>query len=111
MHVYLHIFLKPAHKYAKNMNEISILNRVVKDFPPSWFASVMGTGALAIALVLYSKLFPVLYFFSTVLFWFNVFLFFVLLIPWIVIPIAGGMLLPHFPPGLKAVALLINITS
>jgi len=55
----------------------------IKNFAPSWFASVMGTGILAIASYLYSQYVPLLKDIAVVLFYFNVVLFFALLIPWV----------------------------
>ncbi|MEM4057953.1 MAG: tellurite-resistance/dicarboxylate transporter [Thermoplasmata archaeon] len=55
----------------------------VKNFSPSWFASVMGTGILAVTSLDYSEYLPALKDIATILFYFNVFLFFVLLVPWI----------------------------
>ncbi len=55
----------------------------IRTFAPSWFASVMGTGILAITSRLYSQYVPFLESVSTYLFYFNVALFVVLLIPWI----------------------------
>ncbi|MBT8491171.1 MAG: tellurite-resistance/dicarboxylate transporter [Deltaproteobacteria bacterium] len=54
----------------------------IKNFAPSWFASVMGTGILAITSLFYSQYIPVLKNVAVLLFYFNVILFFVLLIPW-----------------------------
>ena len=54
----------------------------IKRFAPSWFASVMGTGILAITSLSYSQYVPVLKNAAVFLFYFNVVLFFVLLIPW-----------------------------
>ena len=55
---------------------------VVKNFAPSWFAAVMGTGILALTSLSYSQYVPFLKSAATLLFYFNVILFFVLLIPW-----------------------------
>jgi len=56
--------------------------QLVKNFKPSWFASVMGTGILAITTYVYSKYVPLLKDISYLLFYFNLLLFFILLIPW-----------------------------
>jgi C4-dicarboxylate transporter/malic acid transport protein len=56
---------------------------IIKNFAPSWFASVMGTGILAITSLFYSQYLPILKNVAIVLFYFNVILFFVLLTPWI----------------------------
>ncbi|NJD99044.1 C4-dicarboxylate ABC transporter [Thermococcus sp. LS1] len=55
----------------------------VKDFAPSWFASVMGTGALALVSKAYSSKLPILESFAEFLVYLNTVLFFVLLIPWV----------------------------
>jgi len=54
----------------------------IKNFAPSWFAAVMGTGILAVTSLFYSQYVPVLKDVAVLLFYFNVILFFVLLIPW-----------------------------
>ncbi len=48
----------------------------VKNFAPSWFASIMGTGILAISCMLFSNYLPFLKNVSVYFFWFNVFMFF-----------------------------------
>jgi len=55
----------------------------IKNFAPSWFASVMGTGILAITSRFYSQYVPFLNDAAVLLFYFNIVLFFVLLIPWV----------------------------
>ncbi|WP_048147795.1 TDT family transporter [Palaeococcus ferrophilus] len=55
----------------------------VKDFAPSWFASVMGTGALALVSKAYSSKLPALGTLSNALAYLNALMFFVLLIPWL----------------------------
>lgn len=55
---------------------------IAKNFTPSWFASVMGTGILAITSLFYSKYLPILKNIAYTLFYFNILLFFLLLIPW-----------------------------
>ncbi len=57
--------------------------QIVKNFTPSWFASVMGTGILALTSLSYSKYIPFLKNMANILFYFNIILFFVLLIPWV----------------------------
>ena len=57
-------------------------SNVIKNFMPSWFASVMGTGILALTSFTYSQYLPVLKNIAFILFYFNIALFFVLLIPW-----------------------------
>ncbi|ACM93790.1 C4-Dicarboxylate transporter [Nautilia profundicola AmH] len=55
----------------------------IKNFAPSWFASIMGTGILAISCKLFSEYFSVLLPVSIFLFWFNLFIFFLFLVLWI----------------------------
>jgi len=55
----------------------------IKNFAPSWFASIMGTGILAISCMLFSNYLPFLKNISVYLFWFNVFMFFLFLIFWV----------------------------
>ncbi len=55
----------------------------IRDFAPSWFASVMGTGALALTSKAYSSRLPALSGFAEFLVYFNTLLFFILLIPWL----------------------------
>lgn len=55
----------------------------VRDFAPSWFASVMGTGALALVSKAYSSKLPALGTFSKALVYLNAAVFFILLIPWL----------------------------
>ena len=59
------------------------MNVKVKDFAPSWFASVMGTGALALVSKAYSSRLPALSGFAEFLVYLNTLLFFVLLVPWL----------------------------
>ncbi len=54
----------------------------IRDFAPSWFASVMGTGALALVSLAYSGELTVLKNVAVGLTYLNTALFFVLLIPW-----------------------------
>jgi len=54
----------------------------VKDFAPSWFASVMGTGALALVSLAYSSKVSALKSVAVGLTYLNTALFFILLIPW-----------------------------
>ena len=56
---------------------------VIKNFAPSWFASVMGTGILAITSLFYSQYILCLKYVAIGLFYLNVILFFVLLVPWL----------------------------
>jgi len=55
----------------------------IKDFAPSWFASVMGTGALALVSFAYSQRLPELKTLAIILTYLNTGLFFILLIPWL----------------------------
>jgi C4-dicarboxylate transporter/malic acid transport protein len=55
---------------------------LIKNFAPSWFASVMGTGILAITSLFYSQYLPFLKTVAVILFYFNIILFFLLLVPW-----------------------------
>ena len=57
--------------------------QIVKNFAPSWFASVMGTGILAMTSLFYSEYIPFLKNLAYLLFYLNIVLFFVLLVPWI----------------------------
>ena len=53
----------------------------IKNFTPSWFAAVMGTGILAMTSMFYSSYLPFLEYVARGLFYFNVALFGVLLVP------------------------------
>lgn len=57
-------------------------DRIVRNFAPSWFAAVMGTGVLAIGAMRFSETYPVLKPVGTVLHGFNLVLFLLLLLPW-----------------------------
>ncbi|MGC8842951.1 MAG: tellurite-resistance/dicarboxylate transporter [bacterium] len=59
------------------------LSTIVQNFSPAWFASVMGTGALALACNAYSGFLPFLKPLSFILFYFNIIWAFVLFIPWV----------------------------
>ncbi len=56
---------------------------VVKNFTPAWFASIMGTGILAVTSVFYSTYIKALYALAKFLFILNITLFAILLIPWL----------------------------
>ena len=56
---------------------------IVKNFSPAWFASVMGTGILASTSMLYSSYLPFLRYIAVAFWIFNVLLFLVLLVPWV----------------------------
>jgi len=59
------------------------MNVNIKDFAPSWFASVMGTGALALVSKAYSSKLSALSGFAELLVYLNTLLFFVLMVPWL----------------------------
>ncbi|WP_066639491.1 tellurite-resistance/dicarboxylate transporter [Desulfolucanica intricata] len=59
------------------------LNNSIRGFSPAWFASVMGTGILAITSKFYADFIPLLQDVSVVLGAINMVLFLVLIIPWI----------------------------
>ena len=65
------------------LREIECKCQIIKNFAPSWFASIMGTGILAITSLFYARYIPFLKNVSNALFYFNVVFFFILLIPWI----------------------------
>lgn len=65
------------------LKEINDKQDIIKNFMPSWFASVMGTGILAMTSLFYSTYIPVLKDVAQYLVYFNISLFVVLLIPWI----------------------------
>lgn len=56
--------------------------RWIRHFAPSWFASVMGTGVLALGTAVLARGAPALEPLAILLHWFNVALFAVLLVPW-----------------------------
>lgn len=56
--------------------------QIIKNFAPSWFAAVMGTGVLALGAAFLGHAFPPLASVGVALHWFNVALFLVLLLPW-----------------------------
>lgn len=57
-------------------------DQIVKNFAPSWFAAVMGTGVLALGAAFLGHEFAPLAAASMFLHWFNIGLFLVLLVPW-----------------------------
>jgi C4-dicarboxylate transporter/malic acid transport protein len=57
-------------------------DQVVRNFAPSWFAAVMGTGVLALGAAALGRYLPPLATLAAGLHWFNVALFVVLLVPW-----------------------------
>lgn len=64
------------------LSEINNKQDIIKNFMPSWFAMVMGTGIFAVSSQFYSTYIPFLENIAHWLFYFNVLLFFILLIPW-----------------------------
>lgn len=58
------------------------LSSIVRNFAPSWFATVMGTGILAITSFYYAGRWAWLTDLSTLLLFFNILLFGVLVVPW-----------------------------
>lgn len=64
------------------LERINCKCEIIKNFPPAWFASIMGTGILAVNSLFYSRYLPILRVFSHILLYFNVTLFFTLLVPW-----------------------------
>ena len=65
------------------LSEIRCRCEVIKNFAPSWFAAVMGTGILAISSSMYSDYIPWLDTLAVWLFYFNIFLFSIFLVPWV----------------------------
>ena len=57
------------------LKDISCKWEIVKNFTPSWFASVMGTGILAINSMFFSEYVPFLKNVASILFYLNVVLF------------------------------------
>ncbi|MCD6547169.1 MAG: C4-dicarboxylate ABC transporter [Nanoarchaeota archaeon] len=65
------------------LRDIECKCQIIKNFAPSWFASVMGTGILAMTSLFYSRYIPLLKSIAYILFYFNIILFCILLVPWI----------------------------
>lgn len=65
------------------LRDIESKRQIIKNFTPSWFASVMGTGILAMTSKSYSQYLPFLQGAAHFFFYLNVAFFFILLIPWI----------------------------
>ncbi len=65
------------------LRDIECKCQIVKNFTPSWFASIMGTGILAITSLFYAQYIPFLKNLAFALFYFNIVFFFILLVPWI----------------------------
>lgn len=57
-------------------------DQVVKHFAPSWFAAVMGTGALALGTAALGRTYATMVPLALALHWLNVALFLLLLVPW-----------------------------
>ena len=64
------------------MKEINSKYDIIRNFSPAWFSSVMGTGILALTSLSYSQYLPVLSSVASFLFYFNILLFAVFLVPW-----------------------------
>lgn len=62
--------------------EVRGFKRLIKNFAPSWFAAVMGTGIFAVTSEYYSCLWPWLENLAVCLWVLNIILFCLLLIPW-----------------------------
>ena len=58
-------------------------SNLIKNFAPSWFASVMGTGILALTSLFYAQYLPFLRYVAQAFFYLNVTLFGILLVPWL----------------------------
>ncbi len=67
----------------KFLKDIDCKCKIVKNFSPAWFASVMGTGIVALTCNFYSKYIAILKDISIFIFYFNMILFFSLIIPWV----------------------------
>ena len=74
---------KNAKTRIKLFKNIECKCQIIKNFAPSWFASIMGTGILAMTSLFFSNYLPFLKYLAFFLFYFNIILFFILLIPWI----------------------------
>jgi C4-dicarboxylate transporter/malic acid transport protein len=72
-----------ADRSAAANNGRPDFDTIVRNFAPSWFAAVMGTGVVAVNSANFGQTFPVLKSLGEILHWFNVVLFFVLLVPWL----------------------------
>jgi len=64
------------------MRDLESNSQIIRNFAPSWFAMVMGTGIVSITSQFYSNYIPFLALFGRLLFYFNILLFFVMLVPW-----------------------------
>ncbi len=64
------------------MRDLEHRGQIVKNFVPSWFAMVMGTGIVSTTSQFYSAYIPTLSIFGKGLFYLNILLFFILLVPW-----------------------------
>jgi C4-dicarboxylate transporter/malic acid transport protein len=63
--------------------EKSKFSEIVKHFSQEWFACVMGTGGLANLIYLLSSNLAYLKPIALILFWFNIILFLVIIVPWL----------------------------
>ncbi len=63
--------------------ELECRSEIIKNFTPSWFAAVMGTGILAIVSNFYSSYLSFLSDVAVILMYFNIGLFCLLLVPWV----------------------------
>ncbi len=65
------------------MNSSSPKNTsIIKTFAPGWFASVMGTGVLVIALFVFQNIFPFAKALETLFLFASILLFSILIVPW-----------------------------
>ncbi len=65
------------------MRDLENNSQIVRNFAPSWFAMVMGTGVFAITSMFYSEYISFLKYVAFFLYYLNIILFFFLLIPWV----------------------------
>jgi len=72
----------PVTGMARSGAALPGFGQIVRHFAPSWFAAVMGTGALALGTAALGRSLPALAPVALALHWFNVALFLVLLVPW-----------------------------
>jgi len=64
------------------MRDLENNSQIVRNFAPSWFAMVMGTGILSITSQFYSSYISILSVFGRLLFYFNIILFFIMFVIW-----------------------------
>ncbi|MBO8166727.1 MAG: C4-dicarboxylate ABC transporter [Thermotogae bacterium] len=65
------------------LRDINCKCEIIKNFSPAWFASVMGTGIFAMTSLSFSEYIPFLKTIASILFYLNLILFFLLLVPWL----------------------------